>query len=90
MPDFRVVSFGALERTALQVDAQCKGGTAGNAGDDPIGKLIGTGNQGRFRYAGSVNEGVKLCILYASLVEPDWPDSLDLETGRFIFNQQSY
>ncbi len=46
---------------------------------------MGTGNQGGFRYVGSVDKGVKLCVLYSSLVELDWPDSLDAETGRFIY-----
>ncbi len=49
-------------------------------------KLMGTGNQGGFRSLGSVaNDTVRLCVLYSSLRESDWPDFLDPETGRFIY-----
>jgi hypothetical protein len=81
----RTIKFENLRGSDLQVDALYQGGRAGNAGDDPISKLLGTGNQGGFRYVGSVSEGVKLCVLYSSLVEPGWPDFLDPETGRFTY-----
>ncbi len=44
------------------------------------------GNQGGFRYAGSVRSGtVKLCVLYTSGTETDWPDRLDVATGDFEY-----
>ena len=85
MVDIKTVSFDDLSTASLNVDAVYKGGTVGNVGDDPISKLVGTGNQGGFRYVGSVDEGLKLCVLYSSLVELDWPDSLDPDTGRFTY-----
>lgn len=85
MADFKIVDFNNLDGASLYIDALYRGGTAGNAGDDPISRLMGTGNQGGFRYIGSVDETVKLCVLYSSMVELDWPDRLDSETGRFIY-----
>jgi len=85
LADFKTIHFENLEGATLYVDALYKGGVAGNAGDDPISKLIGTGNQGGFRYVGPVDEGIKLCVLYSSLTELDWPDRLDPDTGRFIY-----
>lgn len=85
MGNVKTYDFLELQFADLFVDALYKGGSAGNAGDDPISKLTGTGNQGGFRYIGSREAGVKLCVLYSSMVEPDWPDALDSETGRFIY-----
>ena len=38
------VPFGALTGADLVVDAVYEGGTAGNAGDDPISRLVPVGN----------------------------------------------
>ena len=47
------VSFSDLVNSDLYIDAIYEGGNAGNAGDDPISKLLlGTGNQGGFRLVG--------------------------------------
>jgi hypothetical protein len=82
----RVVSFDELCHADLRVGWTYEGGSQGNAGDDPISKLMGCGNQGGFRIRGSVVEGsVRFCILYSSLQEPDWPDSLDISAGQFTY-----
>ena len=50
------VSFSELDKSDLFIDAIYEGGNAGNAGDDPISKLlVGTGNQGGFRLVGPKN-----------------------------------
>ena len=68
------------------VDRTYLGGTAGHAGDDPLARLLPVGNQGGFRYAGSVKAGtVRLAVLYTSGAEPNWPDSLDVHTGLFTY-----
>ena len=41
----RLFRFNELEGADLIVDATYKGGTAGNAGDDPIHKLLGCGTR---------------------------------------------
>ena len=49
----RVFLFESLENADLIVDATYRGGSYGNVRDDPIGPLLGVGNQGGFRYSGS-------------------------------------
>ena len=52
---------------------------------DPISKLLpGCGNPGGFRAAGR-GEIKKFVVLYMSGEEKDWPDTLDLNTGRFTY-----
>jgi hypothetical protein len=79
-------SFDELAGADLVVDATYEGGRAGHAGDDPLGRLLPVGNQGGFRYSGSPRQGrAKLMVLYTSGADPDWPDLLDRETGRFTY-----
>ena len=69
----------------LVVDAIYEGGRAGNAGDDPIAKiLLGAGNQGGFRAAGA-GDDKRFVVLYTSGEDRDWPDRLDLNTGQFVY-----
>ena len=81
-----VTKFADLVGADLVVDAIYEGGTKGNSSDEPIGKLLRVGNQGGFRYFGSVlNSGVKMIALYSTMADPDWPDRLDEETGLFYY-----
>lgn len=77
--------FAELGSADLFVDANFQGGRAGHAGDDPLGRLLPVGNQGGFRYSGSPRTVTKLVVLYTSGANPDWPDSLDRETGRLTY-----
>jgi hypothetical protein len=79
--------FADLARADLLLDQVYAGGSKGTAADDPISALIGgVGNQGGFRYVGSPARGtVRLCVLYTSGVETDWPDHLDPTTGDFAY-----
>ncbi|OYO25029.1 restriction endonuclease [Enemella dayhoffiae] len=81
------VSFDSLRGAILRIDQVYSGGSAGNAGDDPISKLIpGVGNMGGFRSIGSIRgQGVKLVVLYTSGEDTDWPDSIDPVTGDFTY-----
>lgn len=76
--------FEDLVGADLLVDKVYLGGSAGNSGDDPIGKLVPVGNQGGFRYKGA-RDRPKLIVLYSSLGNPDWPDALDEFTGVFTY-----
>lgn len=81
-----VTKFADLAGSNLTVDAIYEGGTKGDSSDEPIGKLLRVGNQGGFRYFGSVlNSGVKMIALYSTMDDPDWPDRLDEETGLFYY-----
>lgn len=66
------------------VDAIYEGAREGNAGDDPLSPLLGVSNQGGFRHLGR-RERPRLLVVTTSMNEPDWPDSLDLETGLFTY-----
>jgi hypothetical protein len=85
-PSSKTIPFPLLTATDLFIDATYEGGKQGNAGDDPISRLVGVGNQGGFRYIGSpIRNDVKLCVLYSELTDPDWPDALYPETGMFVY-----
>ncbi len=72
--------------TPLIIDAIYKGGTKGNAGDDPLNKLLGVENQSGFRK--SVMKGTSdyaFIVLYSTGSETEWPDYLDTETGIYRY-----
>ena len=82
----RVVAFADLATADLVVDSHYDGGTAGTVADDPLARLLPVGNQGGFRYNGSPRKGtVRVGVLYTTGAEPDWPDTLDLQTGVFTY-----
>jgi hypothetical protein len=82
----REISFSDLSTADLIVDAVYKGGLANNAGDDPIAKLLPCGNQGGFRFCGGTTlPSCRMAILFSTFSEPDWPDLLEPETGRFVY-----
>jgi len=80
----KVFLFSELDQADLVIDAVYEGGTSGHIGDDPISKLMRCGNQGGFRYTGTV-EKAKFCVLYSELTHSDWPDELNAEHGQFIY-----
>lgn len=73
-----------LQNSNLIIDCIFEGGRSGNAGDDPLNALLGVSNQGGFRFLGK-RECPRLIVLITSLSDPDWPDSLDHQSGRFIY-----
>lgn len=78
------VPFDQLAQADLHIDAQYKGGRSGNAGDDPLPRLLRVDSQGGFRKRGR-NGTVELLVLTSSMNDPDWPDALDPETGVFTY-----
>lgn len=81
----KTISFADLGTADLVIDAIYEGGATGNTGDDPINRLLpGSGNQGGFRAAGR-GEEKSFVVLYTSGEDKDWPDTIDLATGRFIY-----
>lgn len=87
MNSARAVAFDQLDGSDLILDRVYKGGSAGNAADDPLGRLLpGVGNQGGFRFMGKpTKDAVRLVVLYTSGAEPDWPDELNPYTGAFTY-----
>ncbi|MBS3910104.1 MAG: restriction endonuclease [Actinobacteria bacterium] len=81
----KIIPFEDLERTDLIVDAVYEGGGAGYSLGDPISRLLpGCGNLGGFRHSGR-GDRKKFVVLFTSGEDKDWPDSLDLNTGKFIY-----
>ncbi|GAB2507447.1 restriction endonuclease [Lysobacter humi (ex Lee et al. 2017)] len=81
----KVYEFEELAYSPLVVDAIYRGGRRGNAADDPLGRLLQVSNSGGFRYRGRVGAKLDLVVLTTTLAEPDWPDSIDRETGIFTY-----
>ncbi len=90
----REFEFDDLKEAPLIIDAIYRGGIEGNAGDDPISKLLeGVGNSGGFRIARKtkINENMNdaeksaYVVLYTSGSELEWPDYIDTESGIFQY-----
>lgn len=81
----KVVPFQVLASFDLVIDAIYEGGSSGSTSDDPISRLLpGSGNQGGFRAAGR-GERKSFVVLYTSGEDRDWPDTIDLSTGKFVY-----
>ena len=80
-----IVPFAELASADLRVDACYRGGRVGNASDDPFPQLLKLDAQGGFRYRGKINGRLQMLALVSGKVDPDWPDSLDKETGIFTY-----
>lgn len=81
----KIIAFDDLATADLHVDALYQGGRRGNAGDDPLPKLLRVDSQGGFRYRGKVAGRLYMLALTSSMDDPDWPDELDRETGIFTY-----
>lgn len=68
----------------LNVDNIYIGGRDGNTSDDPIHYLAGVGNQGGFRFLGTI-VNPKLIVLSSNQKDLDWPDNLDPEHGVYTY-----
>ena len=80
----QIVPFSDACSTDLRVDAVYRGDRMGNAGDDPLPHLVNVSNSGGFRYRGQV-EALELVVLTSSRKDPDWPDTIDRETGVYTY-----
>jgi len=78
------ISFSDAGSADLRVDAVYRGGRTGNAGDDPLPRLLKVSNAGGFRYRGQI-DALEMVVLTSSGSEPDWPDMLDRETGVYTY-----
>ena len=80
-----IVPFVQLESADLVVDAVYEGGPANNWSAEPLSKLLPScGNRGGFRIVGG-SKYPKYVVLYSSMEDLDWPDDLDMHTGRFDY-----
>lgn len=81
----KAYKFCNLRNADLVVDAIYEGGATGNTSDDPISRLLpGSGNAGGFRAAGT-GDAKRFVVLYSSGRDMNWPDSIDLNMGQFVY-----
>ncbi|MYF69109.1 MAG: restriction endonuclease [Proteobacteria bacterium] len=78
------IPLDRLPEVDLYVDAVYKGARDGHAGDDPLPRLLSISTGGGFRYRGNLDQ-LELVVLTSTLRDPDWPDSLDPETGVYTY-----
>jgi hypothetical protein len=77
--------FSRLPIADLIVDAIYESSTDGRLSGEPISKLLpGSGNMGGFRASGR-GDRKNWVVLFTTGEDRDWPDSLDLNTGKFIY-----
>lgn len=81
-----ICQFKSLENATLYIDAIYEGGNKGNAGDDPLTKLLSVGISGGFRpRKGTKPNSLAFVVLYTSGSELEWPDEMNFETGHFRY-----
>lgn len=80
----KIVAFQDCPSVKLSVDAVYEGAGGKLAGAALSQLLPGIGNLGGFRPSGR-GEDKRFVILYTSGEDKDWPDSLNLSTGQFIY-----
>src|SRR4051812_46625496 len=81
----KLIPFEKLADADLVVDAVYESGCDHKLGSEPIAKLLpGSGNRKGFRIAGKGPKR-KWIVLFTTGEDGDWPDSLDLSTGQFIY-----
>lgn len=81
----RVVPHDSLLIADLIVDAIYESSADGQLLGEPISKLLpGSGNMGGFRVSGR-GDRKNWVVLFTTGEDRDWPDSLDLNTGKFVY-----
>ena len=81
----RIFRHDSLPIADLIVDAIYESSVDGQLSGEPISKLLpGTGNMGGFRASGR-GDRKNWVVLFTTGEDRDWPDSLDLNTGKFIY-----
>jgi len=82
----KTIPFSQLSSADLSIDAVYEGQEkTSSTGGEPISKLLpGSGNLGGFRIAGQ-GQRKKFIVLYTSGEDKDWPDTLDISTGQFVY-----
>lgn len=81
----KLVPHDQLSISDLIVDAIYESSPDGRLSGEPIAKLLpGSGNMGGFRVSGR-GERKNWIVLFSTGEDRDWPDTLDLSTGQFIY-----
>lgn len=81
----KIFTFSQLAESELVIDAIYESSHDGQLAGEPISKLLpGLGNMGGFRPSGR-DRDKNLVVLFTTGEDKDWPDTLDLNTGQFIY-----
>lgn len=81
----KLFKYEELASADLIVDAVYEGSKGGQLSGEPISRVLpGSGNMGGFRIAGRGHRK-NWVVLYSTGEDPDWPDTLDLNTGQFVY-----
>lgn len=81
----KVFSYTDISLADLVVDAIYESSSDGQLAGEPISKLLpGSGNMGGFRVSGR-GQRKNWVVLFTTGEDRDWPDSLDLNTGKLIY-----
>lgn len=81
----RIFCHRDLLKANLIVDAVYESSADGQLSGEPISKLLpGSGNMGGFRVSGR-GDRKNWVVLFTTGEDRDWTDSLDLNTGKFIY-----
>jgi len=81
----KVVSFEKLSTCDLYIDAIYESSHDGQLAGEALNAVLpGVGNQGGFRASGK-GKDKKLVVLFSTGADKDWPDTLDLNTGQFVY-----
>ncbi len=80
------VKFEELQKANLIVNTIYQGGNKGNYSDEVLSKLMGCENSSGFRKKGSLkNSKLEYVVLYSTGKHSDWKDTLNIDTGEFIY-----
>jgi hypothetical protein len=81
----KLIPFAELALSNLTIDAIYESGGDGQLSGEPISKLLpGSGNMGGFRISGRGHKK-NWVALFSTGEDKDWPDSLDIFSGQFIY-----
>ena len=81
----RVIKFDTLATADLLVDAVYEGEAGSQLSGEPLSKVIpGASNQGGFRASGK-GPDKKFVVLYTTLEDKTWPDSIDSNSGKLVY-----
>lgn len=82
----KYIDFEVLSNSDLILDMIYKGGQKGNAGDDPISKLMKCENTGGFRKRGHIKPfDLKYVVLYSTNSNKEWQNKIDELQGEVIY-----
>ncbi len=82
--DFKAFKSEEIVDAPLIIDAVYEA-LGGSMVYEPLSRMFKCSNQGGFRAVKNGESGYKFIILYSSLDDHDWPDSIDIHSGTVVY-----